>query len=351
MSYVGYGQSPYVPEAKVRLEAIGEAWNLVREKMGVWIPATLIVGGGGILVYLLLNFLVGLMIGGAGGSRPTPNPGNPFSTFTPVMIVGTIVLSLVNIVIVALVSSSLYRLAIKQVRGENIELSDAFKFGDNIGNVIITNLLVGVITTIGTILCYIPGIIAALGTTMALPLAVDRGLNGTDPVTKSWEKLKGQLGNMFVLALVLGLIMMVSIIPLGLGLLVTTPLYFVALAIVYRDLFDTEPTLRGPQLDIPLPPPSAYGTAPGLPGQPAPYGQNPSNTMTPGMAPPPPPPPGQNPPPPAAPDRWGRFRCRDDINSDERPGRGCFYSPARSLPIRLITRHLRHDVGQGRNAF
>lgn len=304
MSYVGYGQSPYVPEAKVRLEAIGEAWTLVREKMGVWIPVALILGGGGLLISGLIS--TGLTAAFGVGRTP-PSPGNPFSVFTPGYFIATGISTLISLVLNAFLASSFYRLALKQVRGENIELSEAFKPGDNIGGVIVTNLLVGVITIIGSFLCYIPGIIASIGTIMAVPLAVDRGLNGIDPVAKSWEKMKGQLGNGFVLLLVLFLIILVSAIPLGLGLLVTMPLAVVTMAIVYRDLYDVEGTLRGPQLDIPLPPSSAYGAAPRMPDQPSPYGQNPNNVM-PGMTPPPPPAPGQNPPPPSTPGQMDQLK-------------------------------------------
>ncbi len=297
MSYAGYGQSPYVQEPKVRIEAISEAWALVREKIGVWIPVTLILGGGSVLISYLINSLIGLIFG---VGRSAPPPTNPGAILTPMFFVANIIASVISLVISAFVSCSFFRLALKQVRGENIELSEAFKFDGNIAGVIVTNLLVGVLTVIGGILCYIPGVIAAIGTIFAVPLAIDRGLNGIDPISKSWEKMKGQLGNGFLLLLVLGLIVLVSVIPLGLGLLVTVPLYILTIAILYRDFFDVEGVLRGPSLNMPLPPSSAYGAGQPAPGRfgdvpPVPYGQ------TPGDVPPPapgttPPPPGQTPP-------------------------------------------------------
>ncbi|MBC8138341.1 MAG: hypothetical protein H8F28_20885, partial [Fibrella sp.] len=287
MSYVGYGQSPYVPEPKVRFDAIGEAWALVREKMGVWIPATLIVGGVGMLATFLISGGLGFAFGLTSGNDPNV-------AMNPVYWVVNIVSNLVAAVINAFIISSLFRMAIKQVRGENIELSDAFQFGDNIGAVILTTILYNIAVTIGILLCIIPGFIAVGGLMLAIPLSVDRGVSGPQALSMSWDKLKGQVLNAILLLLAVGVITTLSMIPCGLGLLVTVPLSILTSAIVYRDIFDGEGGMRGPQLDIPLPPSTAYGATSPQPGMtpPAPYGQNPGempgrgNTM-PGTPPPP----------------------------------------------------------------
>ncbi|MBC8141762.1 MAG: hypothetical protein H7Y38_10030 [Armatimonadetes bacterium] len=283
MSYVGYGQSPYIQEPKVRFDAIGEAWTLVREKMGVWAVAALVVGGGGTLLNYGISFAAQAIFGGV---NPNPTPGNPMSVFTPGYFLSLTISSITGMVINAFLASSLFGLALKQVRGQEIELADAFKFGSNIGNVIVTNLLVGLLTTVGFVLCYIPGIIVALAMTLAAPIAIDKGVGGPEAVSQSWQKMKGNLLMMFGIVIVLSLLVLVSMIPLGLGLLVTVPLYIMTIAIIYRDFFDNEMTMRGPTLDMPLPPSSAYGAgAPGTGGA----GQYNAPGTTPGQTPPPPP--------------------------------------------------------------
>lgn len=294
MSYVGYGQSPYAQEPTVRFDAIGEAWALVREKMGVWILATLIVGGVGLLLSGVISGVMGFVFAMSGGA----GPGAPSPAANPLYWAMNIVSGLIGLVVNAFIVSGLFRLAIKQVRGENIELSDAFQFGDNMGAVILTNFLYSITAYIGTLLCVIPGLIASGGLMLAVPLAVDRGVGGTQALSMSWDKLKGQVLNAVLLILAVGVIVFLSAIPCGLGLLVTVPLSIVTSAIVYRDFFDIEGNVRGPQLDMPLPPSTAYGSTTPTTGQPpAPYGQVPGDMQGRGQSQPATPPPGQEPPP------------------------------------------------------
>ncbi len=272
MSYVGYGQSPYVQEPKVRFDAIGEAWQMTRDKMGVWVVAMLMyvaaIAVAQAIVYGIL-YATGLAGQNAQGA---------------VSIIVQLILGLLVTVVAGFFQAGLYRMALKQVRGQDIQASDILSAGDAAGGTIVTAILYQIAAQIGTILCIIPGFIVAGRGMLAIPLAVDKGVVGVAALQKSWEALKNDTLNAILFLLAAGLAAGLGFLACGVGVLFTAPISFLAIAITYRDFFDTELGMRGPTLDMPLPPQSAYGA--GAPGTVGGAGQY-DVPSTPAQAPPP----------------------------------------------------------------
>lgn len=275
MSYVGYGQSPYVQEPKVRFDAIGEAWQMTRDKMGVWVVSMLIY----IAIIAVAQAIVYGIMYGLGMAGPNAQP-------TAVSFIVQFVLGLAVVAVTGFFQAGLYRMALKQVRGQEIQTSDMFSAGDATGGVIVTSILYQLAAQIGLILCIIPGFIVLGRGMLAIPIAVDKNVGGVDALQKSWAALKNDTVNAILFLIVAGLAAGLGVLACGVGVLFTAPISFLAVAIVYRDFFDTEAGLRGPTLDMPLPPQSAYGAgAPGTGGA--------GQYDTPGTPPPPPAAPGQ----------------------------------------------------------
>ena len=276
MSYVGYGQSPYVQEPKIRFDAISEAWGLVREKLAVWVTAMLITGVVLAVVYAILGSILY-----TAGMVTIPSVTNPQFLTLP----GRIIFSVVGLLAGAFFYAGLMRMAIKQVRGQDIQTGDLFSAGDVVGGAIATQLVYGILTQIGMVLCLIPGMIVAGRGILSMPLTVDKNISGLAAFGRSWDALKNETLNAVLFSLVAGLVSGLGILACGIGGLVTAPIYYVAVALVYRDFFDTETGVRGATLAVPLPPASAYGAGaynapptPARPGEPLPYGQTPGNT-------------------------------------------------------------------------
>ncbi len=281
MSYAGYGQSPYVPEPKVRFDAIGEAWAMTREKMGVWTVAILMYVG---VILVMDAVLFGIFFGL--GMAHIPSQSNPRTLDLPAQLV----FQVIGLIVGAYFQAGLFRMALKQVRGQDIQTSDLFSAGDVVGPAIGTNLVVGIATYIGTLLCLIPGLIVSGRGMLAMPLTVDRGESGFGALQKSWEALKNDTLNSVLFIIVAGIVSGLGVLACGVGVLFTAPIAPLAIAIVYRDFFDTEMGLRGPTLDMPLPPtgygigtvPGQFGTtpaaAPGNMGD-VPLAQNPPNAQ------------------------------------------------------------------------
>lgn len=327
MSYAGYGQSPYgqssppQPSGQIRMEAISEAWGYVREQMGVWVLA--------MLVYFVITFAVLGIIGALSGGGAQTAPPNPTPAYFISLMGRSTGSNVVSTIIGSFFMVGMFRMALKQIRGESISVGDLFSGGDAVLPMIGAQLMVAVVLYAAALvaivpmvvmivgkndLFWIPAIIAVVLMTILntrlflVPAIVADGRGGAvGSLKQSFEATKGQTLNAFLLMVVLGLVMVLGALACGIGLLFAFPIFPLTIAIVYRDLLGIESGMRGPQLDIPLPPSSAYGsTPPGLPGQPPLYGQVPGdmqgrgNTM-PGT----PPPPGQDPP---APGQMGQIK-------------------------------------------
>jgi uncharacterized membrane protein len=129
-------------------------------------------------------------------------------------------------------------MAVRQVRGERVEIGDLFSVTDVIGNVAIGAILYSLLTGVGLILCIVPGLIL-LG--LLIPFAFlisDRRMDAAGALNASLNTMKTDLLMATVFVFVCGIILLLTgLFTCGLGLLVTVPIVYVAEAIIYREFF------------------------------------------------------------------------------------------------------------------
>ncbi|MBC7807498.1 MAG: hypothetical protein H7145_15285 [Akkermansiaceae bacterium] len=320
MSYVGYGEAlPSRQGGQIRMEAISEAWGLVRQQMGVWVLAMLLY----FVIIMAVSGITSALTGGFSQPAPPPNPTPAYFLSLMSQSAGS---SIVNTLLGAYFIAGLFRMALKQIRGESIGVGDLFSGGDVILPMIGANILVALIlyavmivalvpmfvmVTAKSSLSWIPIVIAVVGIALlnarlflVAPIVADGRGGALGSIKQSFAVTGGQTLNAFLFTLVLGLVVALGMLLCGVGLLFTFPIYPLAVSIVYRDLLDLDGGMPEPRLDIPLPPPTAYGSTP---GQPPPYGQVPGDMQGRGMTMPgTPPPPGQA--PPQAPGQMGQIQ-------------------------------------------
>ncbi len=93
----------------------------------------------------------------------------------------------------------------------------------NIGAVVITTLLVGIITVVGMFACILPGLIASILLMFAVVAVVDRNLSPIDAIKHSFEIAKNNTGPVLLVWLLFELIVFVGALLCGVGLLVAVP--------------------------------------------------------------------------------------------------------------------------------
>ncbi len=300
-----YGAVPggYVPRPRVRFEVIGEAWQLFQQQMGTWIVAALIAGivlGCVFTPYYVFVFAAAFSKAQA-GKQFDPNAGGG-----QLIQIG---FNLLIMIVSNLLLGGMYRMALKQIRGEAISPADIFTVVDVFGSLIAAAILVPIAMYIGLILCCFPAFIVMGLLMLTVPLVVDRRMGAIEAMSTSWSLLKSEWLMATLFYVVISIISGLGIVALCVGILFTYPLLPLSIALIYRDF-----TAGGPGPYAPPPgayptPPGAYPTAGGYPPPPAPGGYPPPPGApmaepAPGTYPPPPPPPGEqptapSPPPPA----------------------------------------------------
>ena len=131
-------------------------------------------------------------------------------------------------------------LAISHVRAKNLQLQSIFDYYVYVWPLVFASIAMYIMIAIGFLLLILPGIYLAVSYKFTLPLIVDKNLGiweamelSRRTVTKRWFKFFG-------LDIVLLIIVVISAIPLGIGLIWTAPMAFIAHALLYHHLFDED---------------------------------------------------------------------------------------------------------------
>jgi uncharacterized membrane protein len=197
-----------------------------------------------------IGMVAALGIGAAAGDRHGGAAIFGLGTML-IMFVGFIAIMVVAFIMMG----GLYRMAIKQVRGEPIQISDLWSVTDVIGQLALGGLLMGLSIGLASLACYLPAFIVAGLLMLTIPLIVDQKMGAIDAMTRSWNTLKQEWLMAAVLYFVLTFIASIGVVALYIGMLFTYPLLFLGTALVYRD-FILGGSGGGPQLADPNPYPA-----------------------------------------------------------------------------------------------
>jgi hypothetical protein len=289
-------------------EWISEGWKMFTEQWKGWVLNTFIFYLVAFLpftiayLFFYLSFFLSLQAS-ARSSRRTPVAPE----FPIVFLVIFPVIGLFTLLASSFFLAGMHRSALKQLRGGTIVVRDLFSGGKDFLPVLGALFLGGILTSIGMLLCIIPGFIVAGAIFFTIPLILDRNLGVIQAMQTSYELVKKNLLMFTLFVFVVQLIAQAGAYACGIGILATIPLLFTITAVAYRDCFGMEGARRFlPQAP---PSPSGYGQPMENIYQPPPYGQggfNPPPFGQGGFNPPPqsynpPPPPNFNPPPPEPP--------------------------------------------------
>ncbi len=145
------------------------------------------------------------------------------------------IFSLLMWVVNSIIAMGIINICLEFVDGKKPNLKDIF-YTKKLFNFILASIIRSVIIIVGFILFIIPGIIFSIKLQYSEYLIVDKQLDAVSSIKKSWEMTKGIKWNLFLFAILLGLINVLGILAFLVGLLITVPLTFVANAYVYRKL-------------------------------------------------------------------------------------------------------------------
>lgn len=130
----------------------------------------------------------------------------------------------------------LLKMTLRFVDGDKGELADLFSTFPLILKFLIASIAVGAVVMVGFCLLIIPGIYLSIRLYMFPWVLIDKDVGPFEAMRQSWEMTRGSCWNLFLLALLLGVINILGMIALFIGLLITVPLSIVAVGYAYRRL-------------------------------------------------------------------------------------------------------------------
>lgn len=224
----GYGPPPSDTDAV--MDGVKYGWQKFTENV-----STFLLGGLawfialGILIAISWGIFMGSVLGGTDAS-------GSFSALGGIGFgIGTFLFVAVVAVGAVLVQAAYFNVALRLAAGQPIQVGDFFKL-PNVGNAILTALLVGLATGIGYSLLVIPGIIVAFFSTFAIAFALDRGLGAVDAIKESVALVKNNIVPVLLLVLAVYVVNAIGSAICGVGILASYPVAYVAVVYVYRRL-------------------------------------------------------------------------------------------------------------------
>lgn len=248
--------------AAIRFGRLSGAFKVASRQQGIWIVILLLTAILGFAANLGLTIALGILsavVGTALASMSAPDAVLAIASLAmqAIVFLGATAVS-------AFLLGGLFRAACKQVRGERIAVGDLFGASSVFGQVVLATLLVELLTAIAIGAAVIPCAIAAVllrdqigafavwgavvfagiafavvtsRLMLAIPLVVDGRQRAVPAIRKSWTALHGRTLAAIVFHALAAILSVLGAILLGIGVLLTLPVYYVAVALVYQDFF------------------------------------------------------------------------------------------------------------------
>ena len=144
-------------------------------------------------------------------------------------------------VIVTLVSyplmAGIMLIGIYRSVGEPISINLLFNNWSKTIPLFVSYLIMMIFIMLGYVLFVLPGIYLTIAYMLAMPLIVEKGLGPWAALEASRKAITKRWFTVFGTFLLLMIVMMISAIPFGIGLIWTVPLSVMVMSVMYRNIF------------------------------------------------------------------------------------------------------------------
>lgn len=199
----------------------------------------LIFAGIGLGLWLLQVLLQAVFGGGTEVTTISTDGGGEFSYTTASRstfgLVISFVFAIISFVWQYVVNAAFVRGGLKLTAGEPIELKDLLTL-DRIGRIIVAAILLAIATTIGLILCILPGLLVIFFGTYYLFFILDQDLGAIDSIKASFQFVSSNAGPIFLVLLISWAFLLVGALLCGVGLLVAMPVVVLLQTYTYKGL-------------------------------------------------------------------------------------------------------------------
>lgn len=230
----GYGSPPPPPEgygyggppAGTPPYSVGNAmsygWAKFQANAGQIVIAGVIVFLGAGVFWLLGTVIQNVIVQGA---------GNGFL----VSIFASAIVSFFSFLAYQVIGAGVIRGALGITEGRAFRFDEVLRT-DQLGPVVITSLITSAIVFVGTLLCFLPGIIASFLMSFSLYFVIDKEMAPVDAIKASVELVTNNVGEALVWSLVAFVIVLVGAIACLVGLVAAIPVSIIGTAYTYKAL-------------------------------------------------------------------------------------------------------------------
>ena len=150
----------------------------------------------------------------------------------------------VGIIVTGPLMAGLFRYYLLKMRGETVELKDAFStFSDVFLQTFLAYLVTAALEAVGFLCCILPGIYLAIAWQFTMPLVVDKKIDFWPAMELSRKVISKHWWSFFAFAIVLALVNLLGVLACGIGVFVSFPVTMIALMYAYEDIF-RQPTTQ-----------------------------------------------------------------------------------------------------------
>ena len=204
-----------------------EAWEKVSGLKGpFWAAATLVtilVLVAGLVLSLVANFLGVLDTSGIGLLIPLLGQLAILALMYPFM-------------------AGIVMLGVRRSIDPPISYNEIFAYFAYVAPLIVAAILMAIFITLGFLLLVIPGIYLAVAYMFTVPLIVEKNLGFWEAMETSRKAITRHWFKFALVLIIMTVIIFISIIPLGIGLIWAYPMMIAVMGILYRDTFGVDQT-------------------------------------------------------------------------------------------------------------
>ncbi len=222
-------------------DLISEAWQMTKGSklvivgsfLLVWIIGTVMQN----VISLPLSFLIGFIA--AFFENIGVKPESKALIVAAVGLTGAFT-AILSSVVQAPLWAGLEMIGVRRSVDSHISCRLVFNYFKQFVPLALTWLLITFCTMVGFLFFILPGIYLAVASMLSIQLVADKKLGPWQAFKSSVKAISHKWFHVFWLFIVLGFLVMISAIPLGIGLIWTGPLFIVAKGVLYRNVFGVD---------------------------------------------------------------------------------------------------------------
>ncbi|MDX1295886.1 MAG: hypothetical protein R3302_06455 [Sulfurimonadaceae bacterium] len=185
-----------------------------------------------IFVYAVIVVIVSAIFGMIFNIQAFQDVGNE-----PQAILAQVGIDLLTMPVEVPMLAALMLMGIKHINHHDIKVSELFDYFVYVWPLVFASILIYLFVAIGFMLLILPGIYLSIAYIFVYPLMIDKGMGVWEAMETSRKAVTKHWFSFFGVMLSMVIITIISAIPLGIGLIWTLPMGYLAYGLMYTHVF------------------------------------------------------------------------------------------------------------------